>query len=187
MKSPTEKKPKGWMAGRFVWICLAVSLALNLMFVGGAFYAGTMAERVTKQPQVRTQHFVKRLKLRPEQRRAYEDFRAQAREHAGDLRANLRPTFEEMRSQLGSSNPNPEQLATALGEMADKRHAFERNMAGLTAEFLQTLNPNQTRQFLNFARRKSWQSTLGLPPIRRPGPGGKRSGKRGDKRGDKRR
>ncbi len=159
------------MTRRLVWIGLAISLALNLLFVGGAFHARATAERLTLRPEVRTQRFSEQLELRPQQREAYQAFRAQARARVAGMRADLGPTFQEMRDQLGADAPDPERLAAGLMRMADTRHAFERDMAGLTGEFLRTLNPDQIRRFLNFARRKSWQSTLGLVPARRPRPG----------------
>ncbi len=159
------------MTRRLMWIGLAVSLALNFLFVGGAFHARATAERLTQRPEMRTQHFTEQLELRPQQRQAYQAFRTRARERVAGVRAELGPTFQEMRDQLGADAPDPERLAAGLLHMADTRHAFERDMAGLTGEFLRTLDPDQMRHFLNFARRKSWQSTLGLVPSRRARPG----------------
>lgn len=156
------------MTRRLVWVGLVVSLALNLLFVGGAFHARATAERLILRPEIRTQRFTEQLGLRPQQRQAYQAFRAQARERVAGMRADLGPTFQEMRDQLGADAPDPERLAAGLVRMADTRHAFERDMAGLTGEFLRTLDPVQMRRFLNFARRKSWQNTLGLIPARGP-------------------
>lgn len=156
------------MTRRLVWVGLAVSLALNFLFVGGAFFARATAERLSLHPEIRTQRFTEQLGLRPQQREAYQAYRALARERVAGMRADLRPTFQEMRDQLGADAPDPDRLAAGLLHMADTRHSFERDMAGLTGEFLGTLDPDQMRHFLNFARRKSWQNTLGLVPARGP-------------------
>lgn len=156
------------MTRRLVWIGLAVSLALNLLFVGGAIYARTTFERVSHRADARTQHFTEQLGLRPQQREAYQAFRAGARERVAGMRDDMAPTFQEMRDQLGGDAPDPERLTAGLVRMADTRHDFERDMAGMTGEFLRTLDPDQIRRFLNFARRQSWQNTLGLLPPRGP-------------------
>lgn len=158
------------MTRRLVWIGLAVSLALNLLFVGGAFHARATAERVSLRPDERTQRFTEQLELRPQQREAYQAFRTRARERVAGMRSDMGPTFQEMRDQLGADTPDPDRLAAGLLHMADTRHAFERDMAGMTGEFLRTLDPDQMRHFLNFARRQSWQNTLGLVPPRRQRP-----------------
>ena len=87
-------------------------------------------------------------------------------ENIAAMRAQLRPAFQDMRQQLGADDPDPELLAANLVRMADTRHEFERDMAAMTGEFLQNLEPRQMRRFLDFARRRSWQHAVGLLPSR---------------------
>ncbi len=154
------------MTRRLIWIGLVISLALNVLFVAGAMHARSTAERLSARPEARTERLVERLQLGPDQRQALQAYRSQARERVAAMRAQLRPAFQDMRQQLGADNPDPELLAANLVRMADTRHEFERDMAAMTVQFLQNLEPHQMRRFLDFARRRSWQHTVGLLPSR---------------------
>ena len=154
------------MTRRLVWIGLVISLALNVLFVAGAIHARSTAERLSARPEARTERLVERLQLGPDQRRALRTYRSQARERVAAMRAQLRPAFQDMRQQLGADKPDPELLAANLVRMAETRHEFERDMAAMTGQFLQNLEPRQMRRFLDFARRRSWQHAVGLLPSR---------------------
>ncbi len=125
-------------------IALALSLALNLCFIGGVAYSHWVAaERPAATPERRLEVLAERLELKPEQMPHYEDFRRALRRSQGALGVQDAPLMRQAWDELRKSPPDPQVVQQLLDEMAMHRHAFQVDAAAALIHFMAVLTPEQ--------------------------------------------
>lgn len=156
------------MSNRLPWALFAVSLALNLFFLGGVGYSWMTTGRLVESPDARLDTVAEQLALSEAEKQGLID-----------LRGRLREVWSATRSQNGRWR------ATALAVLADDE--FDRAEAmRLTREryelrgtavvdsmqelhgYLATLSPDQRRQFVDMAQdRRFFRSLFGRSTARK--------------------
>ena len=156
------------MSNRLPWALFAVSLALNLFFLGGVGYSWMTTGRLVESPDARLDTVAEQLALSEAEKQGLID-----------LRGRLREVWSATRSQNGRWR------ATALEVLADDE--FDRAEAmRLTREryelrgtavvdsmqelhgYLATLSPDQRRQFVDMAQdRRFFHSLFGRSAARK--------------------
>lgn len=156
------------MSNRLPWALFAVSLALNLFFLGGVGYSWMTTGRLVESPDARLDTVAEQLALSEAEKQGLID-----------LRGRLREVWSATRSQNGRWR------ATALAVLADDE--FDRAEAmRLTREryelrgtavvdsmqelhgYLATLSPDQRRQFVDMAQdRRFFRSLFGRSAARK--------------------
>jgi uncharacterized membrane protein len=137
---------------RLPWILLALSLALNIFFIGGAVWI-----KVTHHPPgmtlpQRVERISRELSLEPAQRTALEQFLRTVRQRGTRLRdANL-PLIEEAWREMANPNPDTAVVDKAFAEVAENRRSFQQASLEALRGFLATLTPEQRTRFIELVR-----------------------------------
>lgn len=129
-----------------VWILLAGSLALNVFFLGGYWQARRDAQRVESGPGARGL-IVERLDLDETQRRKLETLAARLASSAERARDETRSLQLEFWEELATASPDGDRLASLLEGMTDARLRYQQDTLAAALEFLETLSPDQRREF----------------------------------------
>src|SRR5690242_1815237 len=140
------------MKARLPWILLALSVALNVFFVGGAIWMKTRAGRGWMRPAERVEAAVKDLHLDGRQREALQDFLATLRVRAHQLREKNRPLIDTAWSELVKAEPDEGALGRAFDEGTANRRAFQLDTSRALHEFLRTLTDDQRAKVLEDMR-----------------------------------
>jgi uncharacterized membrane protein len=162
------------MKARLPWILLALSLALNVFFVGGFVWTKTRASAAAAaqgeaataaafRPAERLRAAAKELGLDPAQRAALETFVRAARQNARHLREQNQPLFDAAWAELAKANPDEAVLNRAFDEGVAHRRAYQAEMVRALREFLATLSDEQRAKALELMRRRPEPGGGGAP------------------------
>jgi len=136
---------------RFGWVwkaVLALSLALNLCVVGGFVYFKYMVPRGPAQVVGRE------LNLGNDQRAAFRTFLQTFRTQAQAMREAIAPLEKELTEEMTKPEPDRARIGILIAQISDKRRDFMIAVNDALLPFLATLNPEQRRRFVEFARRR---------------------------------
>ena len=126
------------------WILLAVSVALNVFFVGGHVYARRMAESQVEPEAAGPAHpAFARLGLTPEQRENLMKLRGKARERTKANRPIDRELGLALLDELMKPSRDAQAVDALLRQLAERRAAHVRPAIEELAGFLATLSPEQ--------------------------------------------
>ncbi len=139
------------MRRRLPWILLAVSLVLNAGFVAGFLHARNVLQEL-RTPDGRARWASKRLKLNPEQRRAFDRIheawsgrlRQVARENDTAIEAFWNEMLQEKRDHARAREILDRLLPIQNDVIRSSVDALEQMLAGLT--------PEQRRQYVKLLR-----------------------------------
>ena len=148
----------GWR-GRLVWVALALSLTLNVFFVGGLTWMKLSRSNLT--PIERMQHVVQALNPTDDQRLAFEQFVRVARLRGRFLRETNQPLLEKIWAEMAKPTPDDEAVAKLSAEVDRNRQAFQQELAVALQGFIKTLSPDQRIKFAEVTK------AGGDPPTRR--------------------
>src|SRR5258708_39544267 len=97
------------------WILVALSLTLNVFFLGGYYYKRTLDQQLFGgTDQERSRYVVEQLRFDPDQRKRFQEFRQHARERQRDtFRAN-RAAIERLWSEIATPDPHTQQHTCTL-------------------------------------------------------------------------
>ena len=155
----------GWR-GRLVWLALALSLTLNVFFVGGLFWVKTFMH--PPPPMERMRALGESLNLTPEQQQAFDQFVRSIRQHAREVREQTRPLVTQIWTELAKPTPDEAQVAK-LGEQVNaNRVAFQRELSVSMLGFIKTLTPEQRTRLAQIAGTAHDQPTRRLFQIVAP-------------------
>jgi uncharacterized membrane protein len=136
--------------GRLVKVALALSLALNVFFIGGLVYGKFMRPG----PGAPLIALGRELDLTPIQRGAFRDFIQATRSKGEALRqANLK-LGTQVWDEISKPDPDKEKLATLIGQVADNRREYQAAVTSALITFLSTLDQERRRHFVDIAKRR---------------------------------
>ncbi len=169
MSEPT-KRLFSW--GTLPWVLLALSVALNVFFVGGHVYTRVLIDRVTSshaKPHA-GRSLSARLKLTAAQRKSFGELRRKMRERRREYRRASRDESRQLWRAIGDPDAKSDAIDKHLKTLADNRLGFNRDAAEYMRAFVLVLNKDQRKRFLRRARRRNLFD------------GGSRRGRRHDRR-----
>ncbi|HVA14847.1 MAG TPA: periplasmic heavy metal sensor [Stellaceae bacterium] len=142
----TDRKA-GWR-GRLAWIALALSLTLNLCFIGGMAWVHWHA---LPPPLVRMQHFGNSLNLADNQRQVFGQFLRTIRLRGRIVRESNQPLIDELWSEIAKPAPDQSAIAKLADQINGNREAFQRAVSTALDAFIETLTPDQRAQLADRA------------------------------------
>jgi uncharacterized membrane protein len=149
---PRGRAPK-WSRGLI--IALALSLTLNVFFIGGAVlsrvrFHGYFERRAG--PIQRFEHIGHEMNLSGAQLMALHQMVVNMRERRRAMFQANRPIFDSIWDQLAKPQPNDQAIEALIGR-ADTNHvAFQKDATAAVESFLATLSPEQRAQFTDLAK-----------------------------------
>ena len=143
--------PSVWR-GRGIWIALALSVTLNVFFLGGLVWS------MMAPPPAPPQDFAQRLgsaarglDLSPDQRKAFRSFAVAARDIRGELRSSNAPLMRGIWDEMAKPQPDTALIAKLGDQALENRREFQRKMSSNLLTFLATLSPDQRKRFTEMA------------------------------------
>jgi uncharacterized membrane protein len=149
---------------RLLWVLLALSLALNLFFIGGVFWLRTEASRMQLPPAERFEMVARQLTLDPGQRAAFDKFIGAMRMRTRHLHENNQPLIEELWAELAKPKPDDALIDHNLDEAANNRHAYQVDTSRALRAFLAVLSDQQRQTFVELAKNRQNRD---VPPLLR--------------------
>lgn len=135
-------------------VALAVSLALNLFFVGGALWVRFHAPAPPITPEQRLEQMGKELGLDAQQQRAFADYSQTMRARLEAMHEAIRPLISEAWSEVTKPQADEAKIMQLLDEIEQKRRAFAGQMTTTTLSYLASLSPEQRREFVALAQQR---------------------------------
>ncbi len=134
--------------GRLVKVALALSLALNVFFIGGLLYSKFV------HPTLPLIRLGRELNLEPDQRKAFQSFIQVVRAKGSGLRdANL-ALGRQIWDELSQPKPDPQKLSSLLTEIANNRRDYQTAVGAALLPFLETLSIEQRQRFIEIGKRR---------------------------------
>ncbi len=147
------------------WVLLALSLALNVFFVGGNVYTRMLVERVGKSPDERARIVAERLMLDARQREAFGALRAKVRARSEKYRGASRNSAARIWAEIRKDKPNQRVIDRSLRVLSKNRLAFQIQASAIAIDFLARLDREQKEGFLALAKQRNF---LGSRLLRQP-------------------
>jgi len=138
---------------RLVPVLLALSLALNLCFVGGAVWIRLHPPAMPLSPAERAHDMALQLGLDASQQAAFDRYVAAMRAGIQQMREGVAPAIGEAWSELAKPGANETAVMQRFDDAAQKRRSFQQQLTTDTLAFLATLTPEQRGKFVDLARR----------------------------------
>jgi uncharacterized membrane protein len=158
----TPSRPRRAPA-RLPWILLALSLALNLFFVGGVVWMRSQGHG-PMAPAERVERLVKRLSLDADQRAAFDRFVKTIRMKARDLRETNEPLIDEAWQDFAKAQPDEAAVDKLFEAAANNRRNFQIETGRALRAFLVTLNEDQRATFVAMVKSRDNRKA---PPLLR--------------------
>ena len=134
--------------GRLVKVALALSLALNVFFIGGLLYSKFV------RPTPPLIALGRELDLAPDQRKAFQGFLQVVRSRGAALRENNLKIGRQIWDELSQAKPDPKKLAALFAEVVDNRRDYQTAVTTALLPFLETLSLDQRERFIEFSKRR---------------------------------
>jgi uncharacterized membrane protein len=145
---------RGFRRLRLPWILLALSLALNLFFIGGVFWVRTEAHHRHLGPAERVEQVAQDLSLDANQRAAFDGFIRTVRDKARQLRETNQPLIDEAWQDFAKAQPDEAALDKLVEAAADNRRGFQIEAGRALRGFLGVLTEDQRARFIALARKR---------------------------------
>jgi uncharacterized membrane protein len=140
----------GWRA-RLVWIALALSLTLNVFFIGGLLWV-KMSMRPPLPPIERMERLGRNLNLSDDQRLAFEQFVRVVRLRGRFSRETNQPLLERIWAEMAKPTPNEDVVQQLGAQINQNRMAFQKEASTALLSFVKTLSPEQRAKLAEIAR-----------------------------------
>jgi Spy/CpxP family protein refolding chaperone len=134
------------------WILLALSLTLNVFFLGGYYYKRNLDQRLAGNEQERSRYIVEKLKFTPEQRQRFQELRQRSRERGRETFRTNRPIIDSMWHEIEQPDPNQAQLDSHIDRLTANRLALQREQMHDLVAFAKGLDESQRVEFLELVR-----------------------------------
>lgn len=129
----------GWR-GRLVWLALALSLTLNVCFLGGLAW---MHMHAPPPPLMRMRALGQSLQLNDTQRQAFEQFLRTIRLRGRFVRETNETLVENLWSEEAKPAPDDAAVAKLGDQINGNRETLQREVSTAFDTFLKTLTPEQ--------------------------------------------
>jgi uncharacterized membrane protein len=127
---------------------LAISVALNLCFVGGVLWARLHAPPPPQGFSERFHRLADALQLTPEQRVAFDGYVADMTARGERVRREVEPMMDTAWGELAKPDADQAHVLQLLDDASGKRRAFLHDAVGATFSLLATLSPEQRAKFI---------------------------------------
>jgi uncharacterized membrane protein len=134
--------------GRLAKIALALSLALNVCFVGGLLYSKFV------HPTPPLVAMGKELNLEPDQRKAFQSFVQVVRGKGAVLRETNLALGRQIWDELSQPKPDAQKLTGLFTEIANNRRDYQTAVGTALLPFLETLSLEQRQHFIEIGKRR---------------------------------
>ncbi len=136
------------------WILFALSLTLNVFFLGGYYYKRTLDQRLAGNEQERSRYVAEQLHFDAETRQRFQEFRVRVRERGREtFRAN-RPVIDGMWREIEKPAPDQALLDGYIEKLTANRLALQREQMHDLLSFATTLDGPQRVAFLELVRQR---------------------------------
>jgi len=137
----------GQSARRFrgLWLALALSLTLNVCFVGGLIWAMMRPHWVP--PVERLVQIGRSLNLDAGQRAALHEFGTSARGAARSLHGSNAPLMQQIWSEMAKRKADMAAISHLIETASQNRRDYQTAMAAALLKFLDTLPPEERRRY----------------------------------------
>ena len=149
---------------RLSWILLALSLALNMFFIGGFFWVRGEAARAHLRPAERFEMIARELNLDSKQRGAFEHLIGLMRMSTRRLREANMPLIQEAWAEMAKAQPDEAVIDRNLEAAAANRRTFQVDTSHALRGFLAALSDEQRAHFVEFAKNRQNRD---VPPLLR--------------------
>ena len=144
----------GWPRSRIWMAVLAVSLALNLLFVAGAVWS-----RVHHPPgdvpwQEQYQQIAGQLDLDAQQRAGFEKYVAAMHVRTDKMRQEIAPLIAGAWDEMAQPQANQTRAMQQFDEVSQKWREFQRESMVQTLDFLSVLSPAQRSKFVAIVKER---------------------------------
>jgi Spy/CpxP family protein refolding chaperone len=137
---------------RLVLVLLALSVALNLFFVGGALWIRLHPATVLSFQERRFQRMARELDLAPEQRSGFDRYVAAMRARTAQMHQQLHPLYAAAWEEMAKPQADEAQVMRLFDEASAKRREFQREATSQTLAFMALLSPSQRTKFLTIVQ-----------------------------------
>src|SRR5260370_24544531 len=131
---------------RLLLTLLALSIALNLFFVGGAAWSRLHARSEWPSPEQRYQQMAAELDLDSQQRIGFDRYVAAMRARTQNMREQVAPPVGAAWQEIGKPQADAAQVMRRFDEAAEKRRAVQREATTQTPPLLAVPAPPHPRQ-----------------------------------------
>ena len=152
------------------WILFALSLTLNVFFLGGYYYKRTLDQRLAGNDQERTRYVAEELHFDDGTRQRFQDFRQRARERGRETFRSNRAVIDGLWREIEKPNPDQAQLDGYIEKLTASRLALQREQMHDLLSFAKTLDGPQRVAFLELVRQRLERGFPRRPPERSPEP-----------------
>jgi uncharacterized membrane protein len=134
--------------GRLVKVALALSLALNVCFVGGLAYSKFV------RPTPPLIALGRELNLEPDQRKAFQGFVQVVRSKGAVLREANLALGRKIWDELSQPKPDAQKLSGLFTDIANNRRDYQMAVGTALLPFLETLSIEQRERFIAIGKRR---------------------------------
>jgi len=137
------------------WILLALSVTLNVFFVGGYYYKRALDQRLFGGSEdERSRYVAEQLRFDPDQRQRFKEFRQRAQERRREtIRAN-RAALEGLWREIEKPEPDTKQIDAYIDTLTANRLVFQREQMHELVRFARSLEGQQRAEFLALVRKR---------------------------------
>ena len=151
MTSIAEPSRRSGWRGRLIWIALALSLTLNVFFIGGLVLV-KLSMHPPLPPIERMQRLGRALNLNDDQRMAFDQFVRVIRLRGRFARETNQPLLDRAWTEVSKPSPDEDTLAKLGTEISKNRQAFQQEATTALIAFVKTLSPEQRTKLAEIAR-----------------------------------
>lgn len=152
--------------GRGTAILLAISITLNLFFVGGFLYRRGVADGRQALAAARTQSVAERLQLDDSQRERFAALRRDMLDRQRSANRAIRSLVDDMWEEVTKKSPDTAQVDSLVARIMTERTALQRDQMRLIIDFVPILSPEQKQEFVAMARALNDLLQRPVPPTR---------------------
>jgi Spy/CpxP family protein refolding chaperone len=148
---------RGGVRHHLVTIVLALSLALNLCFVGGALWIRIHGPPPLMNPAERLHYIGAQLALDSQQKQAFEQYSQAVRTRMQAMHKAVDPLIGNAWSEVAKPGAEEAKVVALFDEAGQTRREYMRQMAPITLSFLAQLSPEQRAKFVELIRERPWE------------------------------
>jgi hypothetical protein len=133
---------------RLVLALLAVSVALNLCFVGGALWTRYAPPEQLVTTSERFHRLALSLKLEPRRQVAFDNYVGAMLARGDRLRQEIEPLIAEAWVEIEKPQPDAARVQQLFDDASARRRVFQHEALSATLALLDTLTPEQRAKFV---------------------------------------